>query len=122
MLEWTGWWPDSLKTWGKVVSSFSEDNHRVQRLGGVPGMCHMSPSNPHADQVHRWESAINYASQGHYYNVSNEAAVVNNTRFMLRYGGVLYNGTRSSCRTAISSSTSLQQGNVSGSLSSMSAQ
>ena len=90
MLEWSGWWPDSLKLWGKVVATLSEENHRVQRLGGVPGLCHMGTKNPKADQVHRWESAINYASQGHYYNVSNEDAVVRNTRFMLRYGGLLY--------------------------------
>jgi hypothetical protein len=90
MLEWSSWWPDSLKTWGKVATVLARENHRVHALGGVAGMCHMGSKNPSRDQVGRWESAINYASQGHYYNVADTPAVVRHTLFMLRYGGVLY--------------------------------
>ncbi len=55
--------------------------------GGVPGMCSMGSNET---QVHRWETAINYAGQGHYYNVRNNPEVVQYTQFMLRYGELLY--------------------------------
>ena len=90
MLEWSQWWPNTLKTWGNVVEVLTGENHRVQGMGGVPGMCHMNPNCKWRDQALRWESAINYASQGHYYNVSNLPPVVKNTKFMLRHGGLLY--------------------------------
>ena len=53
-------------------------------------MCPMGTKNSDPAQVSRWESAINYASQGHYYNVKDTPATVRNTRFMLRYGELLY--------------------------------
>ena len=89
MLEWCGWWPDTLKTWGKVASALSAENHRVQGFGGVPGMMRMISSNPQPGQVGRWQQAINYASQGHDYTLG-YAADDQYTFFMLRYGGLLY--------------------------------
>ena len=90
MVEWSSWWPEWLKTWGKVAAVLSRENHQVAALGGVAGIVPMGSKNPNREQVGRWESAINYASQGHYYNVPNAPAVVRNTLFMLRYGGLLY--------------------------------
>ena len=90
MLEWSSWWPEWLRTWGKVATVLSRENHFVHGLGGVAGMCPMGAKNPNPAEVGRWESAINYASQGHYYNVSDAPAVVRNTLFMLRYGELLY--------------------------------
>ncbi|MHB9133739.1 MAG: hypothetical protein ACYDBB_21965 [Armatimonadota bacterium] len=85
MIEHSVWW-DS-RTWDSVGSLLAQENHRVQTLGGVPGMVSMQNNDP---QIARWEAAMNYASQGHYYNVRNNPEVVRYTRFMLRYGEVLY--------------------------------
>ena len=90
MLEWSSWWPEWLKTWGKVATVLSRENQFVHSLGGVAGMCPMGSKNSDPAQVSRWESAINYASQGHYYNVKDTPATIRNTRFMLRYGELLY--------------------------------
>ncbi len=85
MIEHSVWW--NSRTWPQVINLLAQENHRVQALGGVPGMVSMS-ANEHL--AHRWETAINYASQGHYYNVRNCPEVVQYTKFMLRYGEVLY--------------------------------
>lgn len=88
MVEWSSWWPQTLKTWGNVAATLAGENHRVQQLGGVPGMM---PMGGISDEARRWEAAINYASQGHYYNAPSNTSAVKNTLFMLRYGDVLYN-------------------------------
>lgn len=89
MIEHSGWWPAALGTWRRMYDVLTQENHRVQALGGVPGMCVMGGlAKPQF--VSQWEAAINYASQGHFYNVNANPEVVKYTRFMLRYGQMLY--------------------------------
>jgi uncharacterized membrane protein len=86
MIEHSSWW-HTYRPWRLVASLLAQENHRVAALGGVPGMMPMGTADP---QARRWEAAMNYASQGHYYNVNDNPQVVRYTRFMVRYGGLLY--------------------------------
>ncbi len=85
MIEHSFWWGGM--TWPAMISLLAQENHRVAALGGVPGLVAIN-ADSHA--AHRWETAVNYASQGHYYNVRNCPEVVQYSKFMLRYGELLY--------------------------------
>ncbi len=75
-------WLDSW-AWPKMMAVLAMENHRVQRLGGVPGEI-----NPNAGGL--WSVAANFAGQGHYYNVPNIPGIERYNAFMLRYGEVYY--------------------------------
>ena len=90
MEEWSGMWPATLGTWGNIADKLQEENSRIIGLGGISGMFNFDTKNPDNVAVQRWTAALYFAAQSHYYNTPRTADVARYARFMLRYGGVLY--------------------------------